>query len=156
MKKYLFLPFLLLGLLLVFNCAGYQRIPPEEAQLQRIYELQGMTKDVIFDRTLAWMAESFVSSKSVIQLKDKENGKIIGKGVARKTRMVEHTCRYTMIIDIKDNRMRITYKNLTSLVGPNAWRPVQYKYEIEPVKMKLMALSDDLYYSLTKKQKKNW
>ena len=157
MKKYIFI---LSALLLLTNCAGYQKIPPQEARLQRIYQLQGMTKDVIFDRTLAWMAETFVSSKNVIELKDKENGKIIGKGATFFTRdplkIVRNPCRYTMIIDIKDNKIRITYKNLSSMVGPNAWGPLQYKSAIEPVKTKLRQLSDDLYYSLSRKKKDDW
>ncbi len=154
MKKYIFL---LVGLLFLFNCAGYQRIPPEEAQLQKIYELQGMTKDVIFDKTIAWMAETFVSSKNVIELKDKENGKIIGKGVMRKTQMVGHSCTFTMIIDIKHSRIRITLKNLRAMLGEDlrTTRPMQYRYEMDPMKPKLAELCDNLYHYL-KNQKADW
>jgi len=153
---------ILLGLLLLFNCASMQKVPPEETQLQKIYELQGMTKYVIFDRILAWIAETCISSKSFVEFKDKENGKIIGKGVTSflsgngRGGIVEIPCRYTMIIDIKDNKIRLTYKNFIAMYGKNyrtiyRTRPAQYKIEIEPVKKKLTVLSDNLYNSLSKK-----
>ena len=46
---------------------------------QIVEETPELSKEQIYSNTLAWFAEEFVSSKEVIQLQDKENGKIIGK-----------------------------------------------------------------------------
>jgi hypothetical protein len=55
------------------------------------------------------MAENFVDSKDVIEVKDKEAGKIIGRG---ETPIMTNYLNFTMIIDIKDNKIRITYTNM--------------------------------------------
>lgn len=45
-----------------------------------IDSLEGQNKDDLFSKSVKWMADSFVDSKEVIQIKDKEAGSIVGSG----------------------------------------------------------------------------
>lgn len=54
------------------NSIFYERI---------IDSLGGQSQELIFNNSLKWMADSFVDSKEVIQIKDKEAGSIVGTGV---------------------------------------------------------------------------
>lgn len=45
-----------------------------------IDSLDGQSKDQVFNTSLKWLADSFVDSKEVIQVKDKETGNIVGAG----------------------------------------------------------------------------
>ncbi|MBN1404781.1 MAG: DUF4468 domain-containing protein [Opitutales bacterium] len=49
--------------------------------IEYVIELDGMTRNEIFDGVELWIAENFTSSKAVIDLKNKEQGVIIGNGV---------------------------------------------------------------------------
>ena len=73
-----------------------------------------MSKDEIYTQSLSWMAEKFVSAKDVIQLKDKEAGKIIGKGYTdiKIGWLVLIPSKFTLKIDAKDNKYRLTFKDV--------------------------------------------
>jgi len=47
---------------------------------EKIVELEGVSKDEIYKRALLFITKEFKSAKDVIQLQDKEEGRIIGKG----------------------------------------------------------------------------
>ncbi|BCS94523.1 hypothetical protein DSLASN_01550 [Desulfoluna limicola] len=143
-----------------YGCASLQVSPPEERVIQQVHNVD-MPKDQIFDKCLEWMAQTFVSSKAVIELKDKNNGKIIGKGVTEFVRggLATIPCRYTIIIDIKDNKYRTTYDNWVGMWGEyrNIPQPLKYKDCVDPVREKLMALDADLYSYLTSSnQSEDW
>ena len=48
-----------------------------------VVQLKGVSKDELYKRVKLWFIENYNSSKDVIQLDDKENGEIIGKGCFR-------------------------------------------------------------------------
>ena len=48
-----------------------------------VVQLQGVTKEEMYNRVKLWFIETYNSSKDVIQLDDKEHGEIIGKGCFR-------------------------------------------------------------------------
>lgn len=78
-----------------------------------ICNVEKKSKNEIFDKCMEWLAESYVSSKKVIQLKDKKNGVIIGRAIMRLTSPIGTT--YPMFfrfkIEVKDNKFRITFNN---------------------------------------------
>lgn len=45
-----------------------------------VVEIEGVSKDDLYNRGLQFMIKAFKDADEVIQLKDKENGQIIGKG----------------------------------------------------------------------------
>jgi hypothetical protein len=159
MLKALRLGVMITVLLALSACANLKVVPPEERQLQKVHEIN-MTKNEIFDKTLEWMAQSFTDSKAVIELKDKENGKIIGKGVTTFTNVVAVIpCRFTMIVDIKDNKYRTTYNNFVGMWGQYQNQPRELKEQafIDETITKLKALDTSLYiYLKNSKKTSDW
>ena len=98
-----------------------------------IIELQGVSKDELYDRVKDWFIITYNSGKNVIQLDDKEKGEVLGKGCFReKWRVRFYTSQIvnvwkTIKIQIKDGQIR---------------------YEISDFKMKTIYLSSQ-YASLT-------
>lgn len=97
-----------------------------ESQLSEIKDFPGMTKDQLYDLALNWVTRSYNSANDVIQLKDKENGQIICRGIGKwpMDLGIKRGFRYTMIIDIKDEKLRTRFENVTSerigdTAGPN-------------------------------------
>ena len=81
------------------------------------YEVIGefeMPRDRLFDTSLLWLAETARSSKSVIDLKDKDLGTIIGN--ASTSLNIAWGTNVPMIfklrIDVKDNRYRLTFSQV--------------------------------------------
>jgi len=134
---------LLIGLLLLLTSCIHQKIVPiEERQVQTVHEVN-MSKDKIFDKTLEWMAVTFTDSKAVIEIKDKENGKIVGKGVASFIRggIANIQFRFTMVIDIKDKKYRTTYSNYSQV---NYNYDIQTDDEILIVKKEMLSIDNSL------------
>ncbi len=105
-----------LSLLLVFlliSCSGYQTITKEEGSFQFIEE-HNLSKDQAYDASLEIMAQNYGSSKEVIQLQNKESGKIIGKGIGKYfydlLQSVEITYDYTLTITVKDNKAKFVFQ----------------------------------------------
>ena len=114
--------------------------------------------------SLEWMARTFFDSKEVIDLKDKDNGKIIGKGIVTFKGKIgwfsaNIPCRFTLIVEAKDNKYRTTYNNLVGLWGESYSRPepLEQKEYVDAVKAKLAIIDEDLYSYLKKsKSNANW
>lgn len=69
-------------------------------------------KDQLYIKAKSWLAKVFVSAKSVIQMDDKEAGKIIGKGMISYDDGAEYytthfAISYTLTINVKDNKYRL-------------------------------------------------
>lgn len=145
------------------SCASAPIAPMEDRSMQKVHDID-LTKNEIYDLSLEWMARTFFDSKEVIELKDKENGKIIGKGITSfrgKTGWFSANtpCRFTLIVEAKDNKYRTTYTNFVGLWGENQSRlePVSEKAYVDTVKAKLAVIDDDLYGYLKKsKSKTDW
>lgn len=144
--------------LLTMSCfiIGCATLPPEQCQFEKIYELPDTTKDTIYSKTLAWMAETSNASKTVIELQDKENGKIVGHGMTAFTSVIIPVpVKYTLVVDIKDNKTRLTYKDLIGMWGEfhDQPRPLNKKGNVNAVKEKLGILSDQYFEYMTTRQK---
>jgi len=73
-----------------------------------------MPRDRLFDTALLWLAESARSSKSVIDLKDKELGTIIGNGTSTLGIAwgVNVPMSFKLKIEVKDNKYRLTFSQV--------------------------------------------
>ena len=77
-----------------------------------VVQLQGLSKDEIYNRVKHWFINTYNSSKDVIQLDDKENGEIIGKGCFRALWMIRFYSAQsvnvwkTIKIQIKNDRLK--------------------------------------------------
>jgi hypothetical protein len=150
----------ILSVIVLASCASAPIAPIEDRSLQKVHEID-LTKNEIYDTSLEWMARTFFDAKEVIELKDKDNGRIVGKGITIFKGKIgwfssNIPCRFTMVIEVKDNKYRATYNNLVGLYGENQSRPVplEQKAYVEAVIAKLALIDDDLYGYL-KKSKSN-
>jgi hypothetical protein len=145
---------LVLALLVVVVLVGCMPtlIPANETSVQKIIELPGITKDVIYDKSRLWFAKTFRSSKAVIDYENKEAGVIIGKGIVYyavknegsllfPNMMVDIPVRFTMKEDIRDGRVRVTFDNLNEGELEN---PVRYQSSMDRIRPRLLSLADDL------------
>jgi len=144
-----------LAILLFIGCAGVNltEVKPEERNQTYIFEIE-MNKSQLFDKIIEWMARTYNSSKDVIQMQDKNNGKIIGKGVTSFLNIyVEIPCEYTVTIDVRDNKYRIIFENFIGLWGQfrNNPQPVTDKGSLDQLKIKTKAIADSSYSYITKK-----
>lgn len=101
-------------------------VPPEDRSYQDVVS-HSQTKAVAFQRTMKWVAQSFNSANDVVQLSNEEQGSIVLKGVYAANRFgVRIPTRYTLTIDIKDNKTRFTYL-IGSPVESDARGPMKYE-----------------------------
>lgn len=86
------------------------------------------SKNELFIKAKTWLANNYVSAKDVIQLEDKEAGKLIAKGfhkVPMKS-VFGNVVSYDQIwsiatIEVKDNKYRITINQFNHVAGPNLY-----------------------------------
>lgn len=89
--------------------------------ITEIVEIDGQTKDQLYDASRIWIAKNFKSANNVIQHEDKSSGTLIGKG------NIQFPCEgfidcgafgndkvnFTIKIDTKDNKVRINLSDIT-------------------------------------------
>lgn len=78
---------------------------------QEVIKVEGVSKDELYLRAREWFARTFVSSQEVIQMDDKQGGKIIGKGVSSGSYSIMlspilYYLNYTVSVTVKDGRYR--------------------------------------------------
>jgi len=107
-----FLTTLFLLALTFIDCAGYENITDKERYFEYIGE-HPLNQEEAFDASMEWVAKSFVSANTVIQLQNKEQGKIILQAVGSyyydilNTHLVSY--RYTLSITIRDNKSKYEF-----------------------------------------------
>jgi ethanolamine ammonia-lyase large subunit len=150
----------ILSVIAFASCASTPIAPIEDRSMQKVHDID-LTKNEIYDISLEWMARTFFDNKEVIEIKDKDNGKIIGKGITTFKGKIgwfsaNIPCRFTLIVEAKDNKYRTTYNNLVGLYGENQTRPepLEQKEYVDAVMAKLAVIDDGLY-SYLKKSKSN-
>ena len=148
----------LLVCVVLFCCFANTATTYNEILLERVYEVN-LQKEEIYTRCLHWFAETFRSSNAVIEYKNKEEGKIIGKGGTFYPVWVLLTdtpidCEFTIIIDIKDNKYRLRFKDYLGLYDrglvPLAEQGSgEFKKYIKRVNENIIEFSDDLHKRLS-------
>lgn len=101
----------LLFIFLMIPISCFSQSDSTEFQFVKIDSVN-YSKDELFLKAETWLANSFVSSKSVIQMKDKDAGKIICKGVfAYVDKEVGSTThfdiKFSLEISVRDKKYRI-------------------------------------------------
>jgi hypothetical protein len=67
-------------ILFSFHSYSQDTLASAKGQLTDIVRVESVSKEDLYNRAKIWFARNFKSSKDVIQLEDRELGKIIGKG----------------------------------------------------------------------------
>lgn len=165
-------------MLMMAGCAGMERAADADKPIEFVLDAPGKTQAQLFSASKSWIAETFVSGKTVIDDSDKDSGRIIAKG------RVKHPCEksfacgneligFTLRIDTKDGKLRTTYTNPTtirpatssSLVGmtyiagsPSTESAIATTGNLEDAKKAFKDLSDSLQRYATNESAtgKNW
>lgn len=153
--------------LALIGCAGMQ--PAKESSIESVIEVPGHTKDQIYTATKIWIAENFRSAKAVIENDDKESGRIIGNGRIKYPcsgfsclGQSDWTLDFTMRVDMKDQKMKLTFSNLGiswpySQSAPSADHLPVREDQMSDVRPALIKLGDELRAAIDKEQTKaNW
>jgi hypothetical protein len=136
-----------------------------------VIPVDSTSKDQLYTRAKRWFAETYKSAKDVIQLDDKENGEIIGKGLFNETLSVIGT-KYDISvyeavkIFIKDNKVKYEITdfvteaagNLYGANGPiESFNPNMGKKKfLEKVDTDVQAMIASLKKALQTKTDSNW
>ena len=158
--------------LLLFGCASAYLVPDAERVFERVVEAPGYSQEQIFNGTKIWIAENFRSAKAVLEYENKDTGIIIGNG------SISYPCSgfecfgredwkipFTMRVDIKDQKFRLTFSNLR-LTWPPSYnrvfgaqsgldRPLATRGEFNAARPALLKFGDQLLASLSKDKKKD-
>lgn len=106
----------------LFGLTGCQpRVPSSQLVYSEIIT-HNKTKDEGFELSKMWLADTFNDSKAVIEYTNKKDGTIIGKGILTNVDyggLVVCDTRFTLKIDVKDNKSRLSFKNMVIIPSPS-------------------------------------
>lgn len=148
----------LLGLFCFFSINVYADNAPL-TEVTQIVEFPEIKQKQIYDSSKIWMAKAFNSANSVVQYEDSTTGTIIGKGnmkypckgVMNCMAKGEFRVLFTLKIDTKDGKARLTFNDLllkTSGVSNSAIRvksievPINDSVDKENIENGLKAVID--------------
>jgi hypothetical protein len=141
MKKSM-LSYILLFLSLIFSGCLQPVVPSSQLVYTEIVEHNQKGAES-YELSKMWLANIFNDSKAVIEYDNKEKGTVIGKGIFPSVSygtMVAGKTSFTLEIEVKDNKSRITFSNMvidprdpynsyTSKLQPyNMWNMEQLEY----------------------------
>ena len=173
MRCWMKLIFCMISLFLA-GCAGLQPVADADRTFERVVEAPGYSKEQIFNGTKIWIAENFKSAKAVLEYENKDAGTLIGNGI------ISYPCSgleciakadwrvpFTMRVDIKDQKFRLTFSNLhlswpasynrTYGAQPGHDGPIRNQSDLDAVRPVLLKFGDQLLTSFGKdKGKSNW
>lgn len=99
----------------IASISGLWKQENETIYVQKIIDLEGLNKDIIFNKVLEFMTRTYKDASEVIQVKEKENGLLVGKGTSYfyvneifKGSAVKQTIWHIFKAEVKDNKARIT------------------------------------------------
>lgn len=131
---------------------------------EQVVDVPDKSKNQLFSNAKVWMANTFVSSKDVIQSEDKEAGDIIGKGFTKvyfkSIVTIERNDYFTIQIDVKDNKYRCKIHDIIITsngadLGGNFGSVPKTSFTDEQLIGKLLGKNGLGMYGLTKNQIKN-
>ena len=99
----------------LFGLSGCQpKVPSSQLVYSEVIK-HNKIKDDSFELSKMWLANTFNDSKAVVEYANKKDGTIIGKGILKNVNygmMVVCDTRFTLKIDIKDKKSRLSFQNM--------------------------------------------
>jgi hypothetical protein len=145
--------FCILSALTFIGCANMgprTELKPNEGSYEYI-EDHGITKDSAFGKAAEWIAMNFRSANSVIQLQDRDAGKIVLKAAVPFTNVayVNH-CSYTLAVFVKDQKMKFAFDLGEILPGPNAptWGGYPPESEMPDIESEFLRIKSSMLASI--------
>ncbi|MBC8552823.1 MAG: DUF4468 domain-containing protein [Candidatus Brocadiales bacterium] len=147
--------------LFIIHCA----LPPkvdESMNIQRIIELPDQNQELLFTKSMEWFSTSFKSSKAVIDYSDIETGIIMGNGNMDYGGILTagYDVLFSIKVDVKDNRSRITLGNFILRIPPSKYAgemeaPMVVR-DFEKVRPKLEALATNYVEYMNQNTESDW
>lgn len=105
---------LLLSFLLIPFLSGAQELKTDSLtgkyMITAVIPVDSLNKENLFAKAKEWIALTYRNANDVVQLSDKDAGKIICKGgFSTNLFLKQGWLMYTLILEFKDNRFRYTY-----------------------------------------------
>jgi hypothetical protein len=112
----------LITLVLVFiTTVSFSQESRTNWTFSEVVEVPNTTKDELYNRGRSWFAKAFKSSNDVLQMQDKEAGKLIGKGVV----MIHSNCTVCGMSGIHP-----TYEGPVSFTIEMSYKDNKFKYDL--------------------------
>ncbi len=115
MKSGVVLVLCVAGLIGLSVRAGAQQATREELNHDFIFDLSGITKQQIYDRTMTWIANNLRYPGAVIASEDPDVGLIVANGVATMTAdgdSVAVSLSFRMSVDVREGKERVRFLSL--------------------------------------------
>ncbi|MEM6299445.1 MAG: DUF4468 domain-containing protein [Bacteroidota bacterium] len=113
--------------LLVFGTIVHGQMPQGVGDW-KVVEVSDASKNSLHSNAVSWIATAFTSANDVIQLNDKESGKIIVKGVSRYDAPAFKVgtnfsgyFSFMLTIEVKENKYRYKFQNLNHSSDKNGY-----------------------------------
>ena len=136
------------------SCASQAPASSTSLEYQEIIEKPGAPAGDLYEKSHRWIAETFKSSKAVIEYANKDEGQIIGNGVVDVTySLYPYPTAFTLNLETKDGKVRATFKNM-HFTGPSERYPFREGY-MKKFSIEAARLVDSLESYLTKPSD-NW
>ncbi len=136
-------------LTVLFGCAPTNFVPiPQEIQSLSYIDQHGKSKNDAYVSAHAWVAKNFVSANDVIQMQDKEAGRIIIKATCNVTYWVDPISgipyqwptRYSLSLEFKDKKMKTEFTTVADRGGAMPEKAVPLlKAEYEKIHSQLLS-----------------
>ncbi len=136
-------------LLMAAGCSRMQVLPEGDRKIREVFQAR-MEKGELFSHTLEWMAKKLSASDEDIIVKDEAKGRIIGRGSNRYYEyfsiFVKRPFSFTMTVDIKDGRYRVTYDNFNVYYDDDSRNrsEMKYRFEYDHIQDRVRGYSRDL------------
>lgn len=95
-------------------------------EFAEVVQADSLKKDELYSRAREWFAKTFKSADHVLQMDDREAGKLIGKGFAdldfsTKMTVIKIKMYFTLTISIKDGKYRYVFSDIYYKGYPNSY-----------------------------------
>lgn len=95
-------------------------------EVQDVHEVPGYSKEELYDQSKLWVAETFVDAKQVIEMADPDKGLLMANGSFDLVFLgIQKPTRFSLRLDVKDEKIRTTYKNFQMLTSQNDWYTIR-------------------------------
>ena len=146
--------------------AKNEPVTEEERVVVQVFEAPDYTKDQIFTAARMWIAQNFESAKAVIEYESKDDGTLIGNGNIPYTCSGGFACGiragawrvgFTMKVEAKDGRFRLTFTNVRHQLPPYSNmgtslpardEPITQRDDMDQAKTDLLAFGPQIVASL--------
>jgi hypothetical protein len=134
-------PIIALALLLISGCTSTKL--PSDTEYQTVRDVEGASADQIYERSLNWMAETFVSANEAVQVRDDENDRLVTNASIRIPGYAGFS-EMSIIVEARDERFRFTARNFQARTTAMSMRVPMNTDLYEDLKPKLKSRADEL------------